>query len=83
MRNAKSLTTLQYVGDGLQAMLPQDMDSIFSKLIKNRPKGDEPEPEGTPGQRSDTGTPDVTGSVRAYQRSDRTDMKQLIDATKR
>ena len=87
VRNAKSLTTLQYVGDSLQAMLPQDMDSIFSKLIKNRPRGtDEDNPDAVPGQRSDQGAPDVTGSIRqpaGYQRSDRTDMKQLIDATRR
>jgi membrane protein required for colicin V production len=87
VRNAKSLTTLQYVGDSLQAMLPQDMDNILSKLIKNRPKGtDEDNSDAVPGQRSDRGAPDVTGSIRqpaGYQRSDRTDMKQLIDATRR
>ena len=84
VRNAKSLEVLNKTGEWLQALLPQDMDNYLSQWFKKRPKGDE-EPETTPGQRSDAGSPDVTGSVRptAYPRSDRTDMRQLIDATKR
>jgi membrane protein required for colicin V production len=85
VRNAKSLEVLNKTGDWLQALLPQDMDSYLSQWFKKRPKGDEPDnPDATPGQRSDTGSPDVTGSLRspAYPSSDRTDMRQLIDATK-
>ena len=89
VRNAKSRVVLENTGDWLQALLPQDMDSYLSKVLK-RPKGgedqDAPPDAAPPGQRSDSGSPDVTGSVRAqagYQRSDRTDMRQLIDATKR
>jgi membrane protein required for colicin V production len=88
VKNAKSLEVLNKTGDWLQALLPQDMDNYMSQWFKKRPKGDEPEapesPGQPPGQRSDSG-PDSTGSVgarAAYPRSDRTDMRQLIDATK-
>jgi membrane protein required for colicin V production len=94
VRNAKSRVVLENTGEWLQALLPQDMDNYLSQLLKKR-KGDdqEPPPEGaTPGQRSDLGSPlgepsgrpDVTGSVQnpaGYQRADRNDMRQLIDAT--
>jgi membrane protein required for colicin V production len=84
VRNAKSRVVLENTGEWLQALLPQDMDAYFSQMFKKRPKGDEDAPDAAPGQRSDRGPPDTTGSVRQpYQRSDRTDMKQLIDATKR
>ena len=84
VRNAKSRVVLENTGEWLQALLPQDMDNYLSQLLKKRK--DEDPPEGPPGQRSDAGSPDVTGSVRQpanYQRSDRTDMRQLIDATRR
>src|SRR5258707_6090098 len=85
VRNAKSRVVLENTGEWLQALLPQDMDNYLSQLLKKK-KGDEqdPPPEATPGQRSDAGSRDVTGSVRnpvGYQRADRTDMRQLIDAT--
>ena len=90
VRNAKSRVVLENTGEWLQALLPQDMDNYLSQLLKKK-KGDdqEPPPEGaTPGQRSDlgapSGRPDVTGSVQnpaGYQRADRNDMRQLIDAT--
>jgi membrane protein required for colicin V production len=87
VRNAKSRVVLENTGEWLQALLPQDMDNYLSQLLKKK-KGDEqdPPPEATPGQRSDAGSPEVTGSVRnpaGYQRADRTDMRQLIDATTR
>jgi membrane protein required for colicin V production len=90
VRNAKSRVVLENTGEWLQALLPQDMDSYLSQLLKKK-KGDEPEPPpevAPPGQRSDLGAPsgrsDVTGSVQnpaGYQRADRNDMRQLIDAT--
>jgi membrane protein required for colicin V production len=91
VRNAKSRVVLENTGEWLQALLPQDMDNYLSQLLKKR-KGDEqePPPEASPGQRSGLGaplgSPEVTGSVRnpaGYQRADRTDMRQLIDATTR
>jgi membrane protein required for colicin V production len=86
VKNAKSLEVLNKTGDWLQALLPQDMDNYLSQWFKKRPKGDEPDaPDAPPGQRSDSGSPDITGSVgsTSYPRSDRADMRQLIDATKR
>jgi len=87
VRNAKSLEVLKATGDWLQALLPQDLDTYIRKYSPGRPRGGEPEPQGAPppDQRSDRGAPEVTGSVQAptgYQRSDRTDMRQLIDATR-
>ena len=91
VRNAKSRVVLENTGEWLQALLPQDMDNYLSQLLKKK-KGDEqePPPEASPGQRSGLGAPlgsrEVTGSVQnpaGYQRADRTDMRQLIDATTR
>jgi len=84
--NAKSLKVLENTGEWLQALLPQDMDNYLSQWFKRRPKGDEQEPpEAPPGRRSNLGFPEITGAVQSrdgYQRADRTDMRQLIDATK-
>ena len=86
VRNAKSLEVLNKTGEWLQALLPQDMDNYLSQWFKRRPKGDEQEPsEAPPGRRSNLGFPEITGAVPSrdgYQRADRTDMRQLIDATK-
>ncbi len=88
VRNAKSRVVLQGTGEWLQALLPQDMDNYLSQWFKRRPKGDEQEPpDGAPDQRSDLRTP-ATAAANAqepvgYPRTDRTDMRQLIDATRR
>ena len=85
VRNAKSRVVLENTGEWLQALLPQDAENYLSKWMKKKPDDRDPPPE-TPGQRSGLGAPDVTGSVSntaGYQRSDRTDMRQLIDATRR
>jgi hypothetical protein len=79
---------LENTGEWLQGLLPQDMDNYLSQWFKKRPKGgedQEPPPEAAPpGQRSDVRSPEVTGSVQTgYQRADREDMRQLIDATRR
>jgi membrane protein required for colicin V production len=84
VKNAKSLEVLNKTGEWLQALLPQDMDNYLSQWFKKKPKPDEDTPDA-PGQRSDSRSPEVTGSVgsrTSYPRSDRTDMRQLIDATK-
>lgn len=84
VRNAKSKVVLENTGEWLQALLPQDMDNYLSNWLKKRPKGDEEPPDGPPDQRSDLRAPATPASAReGYQRSDRTDMRQLIDATRR
>ena len=91
VRNAKSRVVLQGTGEWLQALLPQDMDNYLSQWFKRRPKGEEQEPPDAPpqdtpapGQKSDLRSPATTASVpQPYPRADRTDMKQLIDTTKR
>ena len=85
VRNAKSLEVLNKTGEWLQALLPQDMDNYLSQWFKKKPKDEQDAPDAAPGQRSDSIPPDVTGSVSAragYPGADRTDMRQLIDATK-
>ena len=91
VRNAKSRVVLENTGEWLQALLPQDMDNYLSQWFKKRPREEQEPPDAPPGQRSGTGSPVVTGTVRTpvreqgsdYPRSDRSDMRQLIDATRR
>ena len=85
VKNAKSLEVLNKTGEWLQALLPQDMDNYLSQWFKKRQKDDADTPNATPGQRSDSTSPGITGSVSArvgYPTADRTDMRQLIDATR-
>ena len=96
VRDAKSREALTATGAWLQSLLPQDMDNYLSSLVSNvfkkqQKKGDEPEtPDSTPappGKRSDRGG--TTGSIGSrgdragYERSDRVDMRQLIEGTTR
>jgi membrane protein required for colicin V production len=93
VRLAKSRVVLENTGEWLQALLPQDMDNYLSQWFKRRSRGgdEEPPPDAPPGQRSGADGPTVTGTVRTpvreqdsgYPRSDRSDMRQLIDATRR
>jgi len=86
VRNAKSRVVLQGTGDWLQALLPQDMDTYLSQWFKRRPKGDEQEPpDAPPDQRSDLGPgrANPVNEAAGYRPTDRTDMRQLIDATRR
>jgi membrane protein required for colicin V production len=87
VRNAKSLEILKLTGDWLQSLLPQDIDAYIRKYSPGRSRGSEPEPQSgpPPEQRSERSAPEVTGSVQAqagYRRADRTDMRQLIEATR-
>src|SRR5437016_9879160 len=63
VRNAKSLEVLNKTGEWLQALLPQDMDNYLSQWFKKRPKDEPDTPDATPGQRSDSSPPGVTGPV--------------------
>jgi membrane protein required for colicin V production len=83
VRNAKSRVVLENTGEWLQALLPQDMDNYLSQWFKKRPKGEEQEPpDAPPDQRSDAGSAPARQAA-GYQPGDRTDMRQLIDATRR
>ena len=93
VRDAKSREGLQLTGKWLQSLLPQDMDNylstLFTTVFKRQPtKSSDPDaPDAPPGKRSDRGG--VTGSIgprgdqTGYDRSDRVDMRQLIEGTTR
>ena len=86
VRNAKSRVVLQGTGDWLQALLPQDMDTYLSQWFKRRPRGDDQEaPDVPPDQRSNVAParPNPVNEAAGYRPADRTDMRQLIDATRR
>ena len=85
VRTAKSLEGLKLTGRWLQDLLPQDFDTYFGQMLGKKRKDEPDTPDAAPGQRSDSSPSDVTGSVGAragYPGADRTDMRQLIDATK-
>jgi membrane protein required for colicin V production len=60
-------------------MLPDDPENTILKRFK-RPKEDEGEEQPAAGQRSDNAAPRPRASTgEGYDRSDRTDMRQLIE----
>ena len=80
VRNAKSRVVLQGTGEWLQALLPQDMDNYLSQWFKRRPKGDEETPpDAPPDQKSELRAPAIAAS---YPRTDRADMRHLIETTR-
>ena len=86
VREAKSRVVLQGTGEWLQALLPQDMDNYLSQWFRRRPRPDEQDPADTPpDQRSDLAPPraNLVKEPPGYRAADRTDMRQLIDATRR
>jgi membrane protein required for colicin V production len=91
VRLAKSRVVLENTGEWLQALLPQDMDNYLSQWFRKRSRDEQDPPDAPPGQRSGVDSPAIAGTVRTpvreqgsdYPRSDRSDMRQLIDATRR
>ncbi len=79
VRNAKSRVVLQGTGEWLQALLPQDMDNYLSQWFKRRPKDEQEPPDAPPDQKSELRAP---ATVASYPRTDRTDMRQLIETTR-
>jgi membrane protein required for colicin V production len=82
--NAKSRVVLKGTGEWLQSLLPEDLDKYLSGVLKKRSPEDEEAPVDTPpDRRSDAAPPATTGSIRSdlqgYDRSDRNNMRQLID----
>jgi membrane protein required for colicin V production len=78
--NAKSRVVLKGTGDWMISLLPEDPESTILKRLK-RPKGDEGEDAGTPEQRTDTRPGGTLGQSdqQGYNRTDRGNMRQLID----
>jgi membrane protein required for colicin V production len=92
VRDAKSRQALQSTGRWIVSMLPQDMDnvlsSLFSTVFKPKQKGNESDqPDAPPGKRSDRGGSTAPANASneqvGYDRSDRVDMRQLIQGTRR
>ncbi len=92
VRDAKSREALQSTGKWIVTLLPQDMDnyisSLLSSVFKGRQKGNEPDtPDAPLGKRSDRGGSTVgenaSNEQAGYGRSDRVDMRQLIQGTRR
>lgn len=87
VRGAKSKVVLQSTGDWLKSLLPEDPESTILKRLK-RPKPEEGEPpeEGQPEKRSSLQAPASVvsgGDTAGYGRSDRADIRQMIDTTRR
>jgi len=92
IRDAKSREALQSTGRWIVSLLPQDMDNylstLFSTVFKRQQKGNDPDqPDAPPGKRSDrggsTGAANASNEQAGYDRSDRVDMRQLIQGTRR
>jgi membrane protein required for colicin V production len=79
--NAKSKVVLQSTGDWLMSMLPDDPESTILKRLK-RPKPEDGEPQDTPAERSDLGSPANT-EAKGYGQADRVNMQRLIDGKTR
>jgi membrane protein required for colicin V production len=81
--DAKSRVVLKGTGQWLQSLLPEDLDKYISGVIKQRPKGDDDSPDDAAPDRRSESAPASTGSIRTdlqgYGRSDRNNMRQLID----
>jgi membrane protein required for colicin V production len=82
---AKSRLVLQGTGQWLMSLLPEDPESTILKRLK-RPKGDEDAPDEStpaPARRSEADPPSTGSVVRSerpgYDRTDRADMRQLIE----
>jgi membrane protein required for colicin V production len=79
--NAKSKVVLQSTGDWLMSMLPDDPESTILRRLK-RPKPEDGEPQDTPPERSNLGSPANTEAA-GYGQSDRANMQRLIHSNTR
>ena len=77
--DAKSRVVLASTGDWLKSMLPDDPESTILQRLK-RPKDDSGEEQPATDKRTDNSAPrQGSTSGEGYDRSDRTDMRQLIE----
>src|SRR4029077_19100483 len=59
IKNARSRVVLQGTGDWLESLLPENLDTYITNILKKKPKGDEqdePPPPDQRGARPDEGT---------------------------
>ncbi len=78
IRDAKSRVVLQGTGHWLMSLLPDDPESTILKRLRP-PKGDEPDSsDASPDQRTDSRSPTEPRETAGYDRTDRRDMRQLI-----
>jgi membrane protein required for colicin V production len=54
IKNARSRVVLQGTGDWLESLLPENLDTYITNILKKKPKGDEQD-DSPPDQRSDVG----------------------------
>jgi membrane protein required for colicin V production len=54
IKSARSRVVLQGTGDWLESLLPDNLDTYITNMLKKKPKGEEQE-EATPDQRSELG----------------------------
>jgi membrane protein required for colicin V production len=78
IRSARSRIVLRSTGEWLMSLLPEDPESTILKRLK-RPKGDDQEPDASPDQRSEIGSP-VAVTVKWYGRFDGVDVQQVTDS---
>ena len=78
---AKSRVVRQSTGDWLMSMLPDDPESTILRRLK-RPKPEDGEPQDTPPERSNLGSP-TNAEAAGYGQSDRASMQRLIDGNTR
>jgi membrane protein required for colicin V production len=91
VRDAKSNQLLQSTGQWVQSLLPQDMDNylstLFSTVFKKPKGGDQDPPDAAPNRRPDKSgrlnPADPRSEQVGYARSDRSDMRQLIEGRTR
>ena len=55
VKNAKSRVVLQGTGDWLESLLPENLDTYITNILKKKPKGDEQDDAPPSDQRSDLG----------------------------
>jgi len=55
IKNAKSRVVLQGTGDWLESLLPENLDTYITNILKKKPKGDEQDDAPPTDQRSDMG----------------------------
>ena len=87
VRNAKSRVVLENTGEWLQALSAAGHGELSFAVVEEAEADDQDQrrrtrPDSVP-TRARRMSPARSGSTAGYQRSDRTDMRQLIDATRR